>query len=569
MKRVYLAVVCLAAVCLLLSCAKTDNKVVVRVGEQKITVKMIKDEYLAVSPASRPDLKTIEEKENFVKDIAAKETMMLEAQMRGLDRLPEVAQERANGTARRAWQSLYEELVRAKVTVTDADLQAIYARQNYAYHLGWIFVRSASLAQQLVERIHRGESFEQLAATYSIDSSRSQNGDIGNRTLGSLPPPLDEAVLGMSPGQVSGAIPYDSYCVVLKLYEKTAAPQGTFEESREGLQAIGQAMAEGVRQREIAAQLRKDYKLELNPAVVDLIVAKTAAANPTPGGVPGQIPEFSDEEMSRELARWDGGAWPVRTYVERIGGVRDFMRPGYGVDREIVQSLVGDFITGELWQAELKKKGFDTRPEAIQAGQRAAEEVILTALHDDVVKDVKVDDARITSFYDEHKAELVTESATRIAVIVSADEAASKSVHDQLAAGAKFETLAAEKSVDQATAPNGGELMRPLYKQETEQFPDFQQALDQLSAGAYSSPIPVPPGFGPAGYMIVKVLERIEPRQLTLEEIGQDLRERVLAMEQDRVFGEWLTGKMTEFKVEIFPDVLSLVDFEALKSQGA
>jgi hypothetical protein len=111
--------------------------------------------------------------------------------------------------------------------------------------------------------------------------------------------------------------------------------------------------------------------------------------------------------------------------------------------------------------------------------------------------------------------------------------------------------------------------MRPLSRQDTEQFPDFQAALDQLSVGAYSSPMPVPPGFGPAGYMIVKVLERIEPRQLSLAEIQQDLSARVLAMEQDRVFGEWLTAKMAEFKVEVFPDVLSLIDFAALKSQGA
>lgn len=569
MKRVSLILVGLAAACLLVSCTKTDNKVVVRVGEQKITVKMIKDEYLAVSPASRPDLKTIEEKESFAKDIAAKETMMLEARNRGLDRRPEVAKARADGTSRRAWQAFYEELVKAKVIVTDADLQAIFAKQNNSYHLGWIFIRSTSLAKQLVQRIQQGESFEQLAAIYSIDPSRSQNGDIGNRTLGSLPSPIDKAVEGMSPGQVSGAVPYDSYCVILKLYEKAPVEQGTFEEAREGLQAMVQAMGENARQREIAVQLRKDYKIEMNQGVVDLIVAKTAAANPTPGGTPGLIPEFSDEEKGRELAKWEGGTWTVKTYLDRIGAVRDFMRPGYGVDREVVQSLVGDFITGELWQAELTKKGFDTRPEALLAGERAAEEVMVTALHDDVVKDVKMDEGRVNSFYEEHKAELVTEPATRLAVIVSADSAGSKGVYDQLAAGAKFEVVAREKSVDQATAPNGGELMRPLYKQETEQFPDFQQVIDKLAVEAYSNPIPVPPGFGPAGYMIVKVLERIEPRQMALSEIQEELSARVLAMEQDRVFGEWLTGKMAEYKVEVFPDVLSLIDFAALKSQGA
>jgi parvulin-like peptidyl-prolyl isomerase len=283
----------------------------------------------------------------------------------------------------------------------------------------------------------------------------------------------------------------------------------------------------------------------------------------------GRVPEFSDEELDREMVRWKGGMWKIRNYAEGLNGLRDFMRPGYGADRDGVESLVSDFVTGELWKAEIAAKGYDKRPEVAQAGERAAEEAMITLLHDTLVKDVKMDPEKIRSFYEENKSQMVTEPSVRVAVIVSADSVESAKIYDQLRDGAEFEALAKEKSADAATAPNGGELMRPIYKQEIEQFPDFQRLVDGMAVGSYSAPLAVPPGFGPAGYMVVNLLERIESRQMALEEVRDLLGERVLQMEQDKVFSEWLQSKMEELKVEIYPDALNAVDFAKLKTEGA
>jgi foldase protein PrsA len=239
------------------------------------------------------------------------------------------------------------------------------------------------------------------------------------------------------------------------------------------------------------------------------------------------------------------------------------------VDRGCVESLVGDFVTGRLWELDMKEKGYEARPEVVKAAERAAEEAIITLVHDELVKDVKLQEGSIQAFYEENKADLVTEPSVRIAVIVSGDSAESQRIYDQLGAGAKFDALAREKSIDQATAPQGGELMRALSRQEIEQFPDLQEVLNDLGEGAYSTPMPVPAGLGTAGYMVVKVLEKIEARPLALEEIEEALSQRVLMLEQDKVFGEWLKSKMDEYKVEIYPDGLNTIQFDALKAQGA
>lgn len=569
MRRLFGVPLLLAIAALSLSCTKADNKVVARIGEDAITVKMIEDDYLAMSPAARPDLKTIDEKEAFAKDIVAKEVLKREAQKRGLDRLPEVAQGRQDALMRKAWQTFYEEMVRGKVNIAEKDLQDLFAKDKYDYQMGWIFVRSKQLAEEIEGRLKQGEDFGKLASAFSIDPSRAQNGDIGLRAPGTMPGPIDEKLTSMSPGETSGIIPYDTYYVIVKVYAKQEREATTFDQARDGLEAMIRANGENTRQREIIAQMKKDYDLTFNEAAVDLIVAKTKALYPAADVPPGKIPEFSDEEQDRELARWKGGTWKVKNYMDSINGLPDYVRPGYGADTGMVKSVIGDFVTGELWKAEISNKGYETRPEAVRAGERAVEEAIITALHDDLTKDVTLDDVQLQTFYDEHKQELITEPETRIAVIIAADDPGAKAIYDQLQAGANFADLAKTKSIDAASGQNGGELARPLYKEEIEQMPDLQQVLDTLKVGTYSAPMPVPVGFGPAGSMVVRLLERIEPRQMLFDEIKEPLHERALQLEQDKKFSDWLKARMDEYKVEIFPDALSVINFEDLKQQGA
>jgi parvulin-like peptidyl-prolyl isomerase len=551
-----------------LSCTKTDNKVAARVGKDAITVKMIKDQYLAITPAARADLKTIDEKEAFAKDIVSKEILKLEALKMGLDRLPEVTRAGQSALTRQAWQSFYEEQVRSQAKITDQELQALYAKQRTTYHLAWILVRAKMLADELVRRVQNGEDFGKIASTYSIDPSRTQNGDTGFRSLGTMPAAVEEKIMAMSPGETSGVIPYEDYYVILKLIEKKEQEPAPFEQSREGLEAMLRVDKETAKQRELAREIKKAYDLTFNQGAVDLIVSKTNALYQSADTPLGKVPEFSDEELDREIGKWKGGVWKIKNYVASINSLRDYMRPGRGADRASIESMVGDYITGELWRAEIKAKGYETRPEVVKAANRATEETVVSALHDQLIKDVKVDDETVKAFYDEHKAEMMTEPGARIAIIVLKDEAEAKAVYDQLKGGTKFETLARQKSADVETGKDGGELARPLYRQEIEQFPDVQEVLNNLQVGAYSTPIEIPPGFGAEGYMMIKLLERIEARQMELAEIKEMLTPQVLQLEQDKAFAAWLKSKMEEHKVEIYPDALNAVDFTQLKNQG-
>jgi parvulin-like peptidyl-prolyl isomerase len=553
----------------MLACGQSEEKAVGRIGEEMITVGMLKDEYLAITMGSRPNLVTIEDKEQFAKDVVSKEILEMEARKVGLDRMPEVMEMGQSELARRAWQAYYEDHVRSQVEVTEDDLRALYAKQRYRYELGWIFLRSAEVAQQVGGRLEAGEDFGKLASIYSLDASRERNGDLGSRALGTMPDNVEDEVMEMATGDVKGPIPYETYYIFVKLYSKEPVEQPEFETARTGLQSLETMRRENRQHRDLAKRVRAKYGLTFNEDVVAMVAERTRELHPGEDTGMRQVPSFSDEELARVIASYKGGEWQVRTYVERLQAQRGMVVPGPGTDSETIKSIVTDFITGDLWMLEIKDEGYEERPDIVRAAERKQEEMLVSAMHDQVVKDVTINDEALREVYEEQKEEMVTDPAARLAVIALETMEEAEEVYRQLEDGGDFAALARGKSIDRATAENDGEILREVSMPQLEQFPELEELVEQLAEGAYSRPIGIPPGFGPAGYMVVKVLEKIEPRQLEFEEVKEMLGQRVLQLEQDRVFGQWLRDKMQEYEVELYPDALGGINFADLREQEA
>jgi peptidyl-prolyl cis-trans isomerase SurA len=79
-----------------------------------------------------------------------------------------------------------------------------------------------ALAQSLIERIHNGESFEELAKSYSQDLSAESGGDIGFFNRGDLLPEFERAAMALEPGGTSGVIKTKLGYHVIRLVEKAA-----------------------------------------------------------------------------------------------------------------------------------------------------------------------------------------------------------------------------------------------------------------------------------------------------------------------------------------------------------
>ncbi|MFH1313244.1 MAG: peptidylprolyl isomerase [Candidatus Eisenbacteria bacterium] len=567
MRRNVLAGCIIGVVFISLSCGQTDEKVAARIGDEVITVGMLKEEYLAISRDARPDLITIDEKEQFARDVVSKELLYREAKDVGLDRNPDVVELGKSTLRSAAWQVFYEDRIRSQVDLTDDDLQGIFSRQRYSYHIGWIFVRSGALAGDIRARIEKGEDFSKLASIFSIDATRDQGGDIGTRALGTLPAEVEDMLMMMSAGEVSEPIVYSGFYILVKLFDKQPVEQPDFEAARSGLESLARMRKENMLQKDVADELRAKYNLTFKDDVIDMIVAKTRAIYDSEDDPPGEVPEFSDEDLGRTVATFEGGEWKVRDYAERVKAQHEYFRPAFGTDTEAVTSVITDFITGELWGLEIHTEGYDKDPKAVKAAERAVEERVVTEMHQQLIAGVKVEEDSLLALYETKKADLVSESGADLAVIIVASEDEADQVYDALSTGSGFEDLARENSIDAATAKNGGKIGRTLYQRQLEQFPEIEDLVMTLDTGAYSEPLMVPPGFGPDGYMVLRVLEKIESRPLEFEEVREMLGQTMLQVEQDKAFGGWLREKMDELDVEIYPDALAQIKFVELRGQ--
>jgi hypothetical protein len=80
-----------------------------------------------------------------------------------------------------------------------------------------IVVDSPGKAQQVLDRLNKGEDFAGIAKSESIDPSGSQGGYIGLVEPSTLRPELRKALKGIRPGQTTSAIAVPSGYVILKL----------------------------------------------------------------------------------------------------------------------------------------------------------------------------------------------------------------------------------------------------------------------------------------------------------------------------------------------------------------
>jgi peptidyl-prolyl cis-trans isomerase C len=89
---------------------------------------------------------------------------------------------------------------------TEQELRAEYETQLAAmpkteYHARHILVATEAYAQKIIDRLDKGEKFEALAKSDSMDSSKNNGGDLGWFTANRMVPEFAGAVVALKPGE--------------------------------------------------------------------------------------------------------------------------------------------------------------------------------------------------------------------------------------------------------------------------------------------------------------------------------------------------------------------------------
>ena len=164
---------------------------------------------------------------------------------------------------------------------TEQELRAEYETQvasmpKTEYHARHILVASEQYAQKIIERLDKGEKFDAIAKSDSMDSSKSNGGDLGWFSPERMVPEFAGAVIAMKPNEYTHNPVHTQYgWHVIQLLDTREVSPPPFDQVKGRLEQIVQAK----KFRNYTDDLMKSAKVEK-------LLDQPAAASATPGATP-------------------------------------------------------------------------------------------------------------------------------------------------------------------------------------------------------------------------------------------------------------------------------------------
>jgi peptidyl-prolyl cis-trans isomerase C len=223
------------------------------------------------------------------------------------------------------------------------------------------------------------------------------------------------------------------------------------------------------------------------------------------GGSAAHPPERGDQAVAKV---GDDTVWA--SDVKREATAQGLIGEGEPLDvsSDLFRRVLDEVVDQRLLAAEALKRRLDKDPAAQRRLAAARDRILGDMLVESVVSDA-VNETAVRGLYNEQQKLAKRSEEIHARQIVVATQADAEQVKKLLAAGASFEALAMDRSIDAATRFNGGDLGYFT----TDVMPGvYDQALKTAKAGQIVGPIPVQGGFA-----VVKVEDRRLEQPLSLD----------------------------------------------------
>lgn len=146
-------------------------------------------------------------------------------------------------------------------------------------------------------------------------------------------------------------------------------------------------------------------------------------------------------------------------------------------------------------------------------------------LEEIMTKDVVISDEELERYYEQNRSLFSIPTSYHISHIVVKTKDDAEQTFKELKSGSSFSTLAMERSIDEFSAAQGGDLG---YIREGDSFipSNYFQVIQKIKQGEWSKPFQTGEGF-----VIVLLHEKIKGKDYSFKEVKGDIR-RQMALEQ-------------------------------------
>ena len=271
----------------------------------------------------------------------------------------------------------------------------------------------------------------------------------------------------------------------------------------------------------------------------------TSAPTPSPAASVSKQPE-QKATPANVLARVGNWTITVEEFNERLSALKEAV-PDFDTTLLDAKKLVLEtLVRQQLLVEEAEKVGLVNQKDIQAAVEEFRRTLIVQEIVKNLVRDIKVSDEEASAFYEAQKTVLVEPTQWHVRSIVVDSEPKANELATQLSQGVDFAETAKQNSIGE-TAAQGGDLG---FIAEAP-FPEMQNAIATLNAGAVSTVFK-----GPQGFYIVKVEEKKGGNPIPFADIKKDIIDNQLMLKQQQAILDHVEKLKGATKVEIREDLL-------------
>jgi peptidyl-prolyl cis-trans isomerase C len=236
--------ICAITLAISAGCVKKEGKVekVEKDFLAKVNDKIITQEYFMQKLNSLPEwamgrFTTEEGKRQFLEEIIKEELLFQEAMRTGIDREKDFLDKVDEFKRMTLVSTLLKDEIEGKAVTDDKEIRDFYEKHSDTYKIGdqinaqHILVDTEEEAEEVLQKILKGEDFGELAKNFSKDHSTAvKGGDLGFFGKGRMVPEFEQAAFGLKVGEVSKPVKTKFGYHIIKVLEKKEGKQREFEE---------------------------------------------------------------------------------------------------------------------------------------------------------------------------------------------------------------------------------------------------------------------------------------------------------------------------------------------------
>ncbi len=537
---------------------KEEGKIVAKVGDRKITVEDLENEWRAASRLMIQGMSELQRKRELVNKLIADQVVIMEAYKEGIDTQVEADTNFAKQKERLLSRVLYIKEIADKVKVTESEMKQEYRMMQEEVHTWHILMETKEQADSIYQTLKEGADFAQLAKERSIDPSAKDNaGDLGFFSWGKMVPEFQQVAFKMKEGEISRPVKTTFGWHIIKLIERRKMEQPPYEEAKGVIQSTLEKEKRENRVKEYFQELRKKVGFKINEEVLDLLISKKEELPPDTLGlrVMGDLLDlnkFTPEEKEMTLFTYKDGEVKVEEFAQQFNEIPQRYRPRLS-DREKIKEYAFQSLVPELILDVAREKNLEDSQDFKDEWTGVKEKEMAKRMKSEVIlKGVEISDDEIKSYYDRHKDRFSIQPQVKLREILVKDKEEAENILKQLKKGADFATLATEKTIRTYAKNSGGDLGSFTRSR----YPELFDAAVEMKKGSLGGPAKIRDRQFGEGYAVIKLEDKTEGKLQPLEEVKDKVISMARREKDNTIYRNWVENAKARYKIEIYDEVI-------------